>query len=637
MDSTHKPDAFETGGTTRADDDPLPTTAPRRSALGQLKALARFLAPYRKVILAALVALVVAAIATLGIGMAIRRIVDMGFSAANAGFIDSYFAALMGVALLLAAATFGRFYSVSWLGERVVADLRRAVYGHLLDLSPAFFENTSASELTSRLTTDTTLIQNIVGSSASVALRNLLLLVGGTVLLAVSSPRLTILVVVVVPLVVLPIIFFGRRVRHLSRATQDRIADVSAQAGETLGAIQIVQAYTQEDAERATFAETVESAFTTAVRRIRARAWLTALVILMVFGAVDLVLWSGAKDVIAGDMSGGELAAFVFYAILVAGAVGALSEVYGDLQRAAGAVGRIMELLALEPDIHTSVDPVPLPVPPQGAVAFEGVHFRYPSRPDTSALEDFSLHIAPGETIALVGPSGAGKTTVLQLLLRFYDPFLGTVAVDGVDISRVRPADVRARMALVPQETVIFAASAFDNIRYGRPDASEDEVHAAAEAAAAMEFLNLLPHGLHTHLGEHGVRLSGGQRQRIAIARAILRDPPILLLDEATSALDSESERLVQMALTGLMRNRTTLVIAHRLATVKQADRIVVMNEGRIEAIGTHGSLSADDGLYARLAALQFGPGTAPRDVAASDSSATDLAAGRPSDQPQTS
>jgi len=588
------------------DGEPQPASR-RKSPFGQLKGLARFLAPYRKVIAVALFALIVAALATLGIGLAIRRIVDMGFSAENAGFIDIYFAALMGVALLLAAATFGRFYSVSWLGERIVADIRRDVYGHLLDLSPAFFENTSASELTSRLTTDTTLIQNIVGSSASVALRNLLLLIGGTILLVISSPQLTALVAGVVPVVVLPIIFFGRRVRRLSRATQDRIADVSARAGETLGAVQIVQAYTQEDTERAAFAETVESAFATSVHRIRARAWLTALVILLVFGAVDLVLWSGAKDVIAGDMSGGELAAFVFYAILVAGAVGALSEVYGDLQRAAGAVGRIMELLALEPDIRIPAEPVPLPLPPQGAVTFEGVHFRYPSRPDRSALEDFSIDVAPGETVALVGPSGAGKTTVFQLLLRFYDPYLGTITVDGVDISRAWPADVRARMALVPQETVIFAASAFDNIRYGRPDASEDEVRAAAEAAAATEFLDLLPDGLHTHLGERGVRLSGGQRQRIAIARAILRDPPILLLDEATSALDAESERLVQAALARLMENRTTLVIAHRLATVKQADRIVVMNEGRIEAVGTHDALSHRDGLYARLAALQFG------------------------------
>ncbi|MFQ5533603.1 MAG: ABC transporter transmembrane domain-containing protein [Sphingomonadales bacterium] len=590
--------------------------------LGRLGDLARYLRPYRLVVAGALAALVLAASATLGIGLALRRIVDMGFSPENAAFIDVYFAALLLVATALAVATFGRFYLVSWLGERVVADIRNAIYKHVIGLSPAFFEITKTGEITSRLTADTTLIQTIVGSSASIALRNFLLLLGGTVLLTISSPKLTAVVLGVVPLVVLPIVFFGRKVRQLSRNSQDRVADLSARAGETLAAVQTVQAFSQETLETRTFGRAVAEAFTTAIRRTRARAWLTAIVIFMVFGAVDLVLWIGAKDVVVGKMSGGELAAFVFYAIIVAGAFGALSEVYGDLQRAAGAMGRILELLETRPEIQAPDNPIPLPEPARGAVTFENVAFSYPTRPGEATLTGFSLHAEPGETIALVGPSGAGKSTVLQLLLRFYDPRDGRITIDGVEIEKAEPIEVRRRLGLVPQDTVIFAASAMDNIRYGRPDASDQEVVAAAEAADAAEFLSRLPDGFQTFLGERGVLLSGGQRQRIAIARAILRNPPILLLDEATSALDAESERQVQSALERLMENRTTLVIAHRLATVVEADRIIVLDGGRVVATGRHEELIRQGGLYARLAELQFGrnnarPEREPRPVRA--------------------
>lgn len=578
-----------------------------KSEVGKLRMLLPYLAPYRGTVIGALVALVFAATAMLGIGQAIRRLVDIGFSAEMSDVVNLYFLALFGVAALLAVATFARFYLVSWLGERLVADLRKAVYAHVISLSPEFFESTRTGEVTSRLTTDTTLIQSVVGSSASIALRNLLLLIGGLTLLVITSPKLTAWVVVGVPLVITPVIFFGRKVRRLSRDSQDRLADASAVAGEKINAIQTVQSFSQEENERATFGGAVERAFTTAEKRIRARGWLTAIVILVVFGAIDFVLWKGATGVIRGTITAGELAAFVFYAIVVAGAVGALSEVWGELQRAAGATERLMELLHTRPTVAVLETPRPLPTPARGEVAFEGVTFHYPSRPDGAALEGFDLNIGQGETVALVGPSGAGKSTVFQLLMRFYDPGTGRILVDGVDISAVDPVKLRERIALVPQDTVIFGATALDNIRYGRPDADEDAVWAAARAAAAEDFIRALPEGGETYLGERGARLSGGQRQRVAIARALLKDAPLLLLDEATSALDAESEVLVQQALERLMENRTTLVIAHRLATVLKADRIVVMEDGRIVDIGTHEDLIAKGGLYARLAELQFG------------------------------
>jgi ATP-binding cassette subfamily B protein len=593
-------------------DNPASAAAAPRG-LGALRFLLPFLRQYNWVALGALVALVVAAGAMLAVGQAIRRIIDHGFSAENSMFIDLYFLAFLGIAAALAAATFARFYLVSWLGERVVADIRTRLYSHLLEMPPAFFETTKTGEVVSRLTTDTTLIQTVVGSSASIALRNLLMLIGGVAFLVITSPTLAAYVLLGVPLVVAPIVFFGRRVRKLSRASQDRIADVGATATEKLNAIPTIQAFTQEDAERRAFASVSENAFRAAVRRINARAWLTAAVILLVFAAIDFVLWRGAKGVLSGVISGGELAAFVFYAIVVAGAVGALSEVWGDLQRAAGACGRITELLAIVPQVASARTTQALPQPARGDIVFDHVTFRYPSRPDVAALHDFSLHVSPGETVALVGPSGAGKSTVFQLLMRFYDIDNGEIRLDGVSLPKANLQDLRRCMALVPQDTVIFGASALDNIRYGRPDASDAEVWAAAEAAAAADFIRALPQGGDTFLGERGTRLSGGQRQRIAIARALLRNAPILLLDEATSALDAESEHLVQAALERLMRDRTTLVIAHRLATVLKADRIVVMDAGRVVASGKHADLMRQGGLYARLAERQFNDG---RDLA---------------------
>ena len=579
---------------------------PSTRSLRPLKLLIGYLAPYRLQIAGALVALTVAAATVLAMGIGLRHLIDDAFHSATPGALDDALLILFAVVVVLAMATFGRFFLVSWIGERVVADLRKAVYDRVLGLGPAFFEVTRTGEILSRLTTDTTLIQTVVGSSASSALRNMLLLAGGTVMLIVTSPRLTGFVLLVVPLVVAPILIFGRRVRKLSRQSQDRVADVGDYVEESLNAIRTVQAFNHEPIDRERFAERVESAFSVSVRRIRARAFLTAVVIMLTFGSVGVILWLGGRAVIADEITAGELSAFVFYAVVVAGAVGAVSEVVGDLQRAAGATERLMDLLASRSTVRIPERPLALPEPLAGAVAFENVTFHYPSMPDRSALTGLTFSVAPGEKVAIVGPSGAGKSTVFQLLLRFYDIESGHIRVDGLDIRDVHPAALRARIGMVPQDPVLFSTSAMENIRYGRPEATDAEVRAAAEAAAAVEFIDRLPNGFDTFLGQRGVRLSGGQRQRIAIARAVLRDPSILLLDEATSALDAESEQMVQAALDRLSTGRTTIVVAHRLATVLKADRIIVLDQGRVVGTGTHESLLAEGGLYARLAALQF-------------------------------
>jgi ATP-binding cassette subfamily B protein len=553
----------------------------------------------------ALVALLIAAAAMLVLPMALRNVIDQGFTAANAAAIDRYF-----LLLLLAAAVFAsfaslRFYLVGWIGERVVSDIRSAVYERVIRMDPAFFEVTKTGEVLSRLTTDTTLIQSLSGAGLSILLRSTVSFIGSLVLLLISSLKLALIIFALIPTVLAPMLIFGRRVRRLSRDSQDRVADTSGLAGETLNAIQTVQAFTLEELQLSRYDSAVEDSFRTGIRRMRVRAWMIAFAVMCVFSAVTLVLWLGARAVLDGSMTGGELAQFLSYAIFMATAVGALSEMWGEIQRAAGAMERTVELLESRPSIVTPANPVPM-APAHGAIRFEHLTFNYPSRPLTRALDDFDLEVVPGETVAFVGPSGAGKSTVFQLLLRFYDPGSGRILIDGVDIALADPGAVRARIGLVPQETIIFGTSARENIRYGRPTASDDEIEAAARAAAADEFIRKLPDGYDTFLGEKGARLSGGQKQRIAIARAILKNPPILLLDEATSSLDSESERLVQDALEQLMRGRTTLVIAHRLATAINSDRIVVIERGRIVGVGRHEQLLRDSALYARLAALQF-------------------------------
>ena len=584
----------------------------RTSTLATLAGLLPFMAPYQRRFMLAGIALLVAAGATLAIPVAFRQLIDLGFVSGAVGegarHINLYFIALFGVACVLAVATAARFYLVSWLGERVTADLRSAVYAHVVTQSPQFFETTRSGEVLSRLTTDTTLIQSVVGTSISMALRNALLFLGGMAMLFITSVKLSSIILVTLVAVVVPIVLFGRRVRKLSRDSQDRIADASALAGEMLNAVSTVQAYTHETLEARRFGASVESAFDTALRRIRARSLLTLVAILLVFGAIVFVLWLGAHAVIEGTMSAGQLGQFILYATIVAGSIAALSEVLGEAQRAAGATERLLELLAEQ-------SPISSPVPPAlpgarsaggAALTVREVSFHYPSRPQTASIAQLSVEIAPGETVAIVGPSGAGKTTLFQLLLRFYDPQQGSVLLDGVDIRELDLHVLRDAIGIVPQDTVVFSADAMENIRYGRADASDDEVIAAAKMAAAHEFIERMPEGYRTFLGERGVRLSGGQRQRIAIARALLKNPPLLLLDEATSALDAESERLVQGALETAMQNRTTLVIAHRLATVQRADRILVMEHGRVVETGTHAQLVAQGGLYAGLAALQF-------------------------------
>ncbi|MFO1309803.1 MAG: ABC transporter transmembrane domain-containing protein [Burkholderiales bacterium] len=579
---------------------------PPATALRIVARVGRFVRPYGWRVAVAATALVVAAGSVLVLGQGVRVVIDGGFLANDAAALDRTLAWSLVVIVVMAVATYTRFYFVSWLGERVTADLRRAVFDHLLSMPPGWFEMARTGEVIARITSDATMLDTVIGTSASLATRNLLLLVGGLVMLALTSLKLTLLVLVGVPLTVAPIVLFGRRVRKLARASQDRIGEVGAYVDEALHEIRTMQAYVHEPVDRRAFGDRVEAAFAAAQARFGQRAGLVATVILLVFGAIGVILWVGGHDVLAGRMTAGQLSAFVFYAILVASAVAAISEVIGDLQRAAGATERLFELIEAKPEIAAPAHPVAMPSPPRGEVAIDAVTFHYPSRPDTAALDAFSLAVRPGERVALVGPSGAGKTTVFQLLLRFYDPQAGAVRIDGVDVRDADPADVRRRIAVVPQDPVIFAASVLDNVRYGRPGASESEVRAACEAAYATEFVERLPQGYASFLGERGVRLSGGQRQRLAIARAVLADRPILLLDEATSALDAESERMVQLALERLMANRTTIIIAHRLATVRHADRIVVMDRGRAVASGTHDALVRDNPLYARLAELQF-------------------------------
>ena len=580
---------------------------PRARSLKPLRMVAEALSNYPTQMALAAIALLITAAATLAIPAGFKMIIDRGFSAGgDAADIGRWFRYLLMIVVVLAAGTAMRFYYVSWLGERVVADIRRRVHENLLRLAPAFYEENSPKEISSRMTSDTALIEQVVGTTVSVALRNTLMAIGGTAYLFFLAPQLTLGLLLVIPAIIIPITIFGKRLRAISRTSQDRVADVGAMVTEVLSSMKIVQAFNQEGRETTRFADKVEQTFDVAKRRILIRAAMTSIIIMLVFGSITALMWRGAIGVAEGTISGGTIAAFVLTGGLVAGAFGALTEVYGDLLRGAGAASRLSELLEEQPTIAIPSRPETLPTPARGSLSFRNVTFRYPTRPDTAALQDFTLEIEAGETVAIVGPSGAGKSTIFQLAERFYDPQAGTVRLDGVPLTSVDPAAIRSRMALVPQDGVLFSANARDNLRYGNWQASDAEIWEAAKAANAEDFLKALPEGLDTFLGESGTRLSGGQQQRMAIARAILRDAPILLLDEATSALDAQSERLVQDALERLMIGRTTLVIAHRLATVRAADRIIVMEDGRIVEQGSHNTLTKAGGLYAELAALQF-------------------------------
>lgn len=588
--------------------EPSPTGQEKRSRLKlrPLMALAPYVARYRGQAFAALIALIVASAATLAVPLAVRRMIDFGFSPEGVALINSYFAVMIAVVAVLAGASAMRYYLVITLGERIVADLRRDVFNHLTSLSPSFFDTAHSGELVSRLTADTTQIKSAVGASVSIALRNLVLFVGASAMMVVTSPKLSGFVLAVIPVIVLPLVAFGRRVRKLSRGAQDTLADASSYASELIGAIRTLQAFTNERLAETRFGGEVERAYQAARNSTRARAYLTAIVIFLIFASVVAILWIGSHDVLTHQISAGRLGQFVLYAAFAAGALGELSQVWGEISQASGASERLFEILRIKPDIAPPANPRALPVPPRGDVTFDNVRFAYPTRPEHLAADGVSFSVRAGEKVAVVGPSGAGKSTLFHLLLRFYDPVSGSISLDGVPIREADPREVRARIALVPQDSVVFAASARENIRFGRPDATDAEVERAADLAHATEFIARLPQGFDTQLGERGVTLSGGQRQRVAIARAILRNAPLLLLDEATSSLDAESETLVQTALEDLMSHRTTLVIAHRLATVLSCDRILVMENGRIVEQGTHTALVAANGLYARLARLQF-------------------------------
>lgn len=572
-----------------------------------LRSMIGFLMPYRWRVLGALIALIFTASVTLSMGQGLRLLIDQGFGEAAATGLDEAIGIFMAMVVLLAIGTFARFYLVSWIGERVSADLRRAVYSNVIELHPGFFETNLSGEIQSRITTDTTLLQTVIGSSVSMALRNVLIFIGGIVLLFITNPKLTGIVLLSVPLVIMPIIFFGRHVRTLSRTSQDKVAVFGGFVGESLKNIKIVQAFNHQQRDRETFTDQVEVAFEIAVKRITYRAWLTAIVITLVFAAMGYMVWVGGHDVIAGRISAGELAAFIFYAMMVALSVGVISEVYSDLQRAAGAAERLLELMTAENLIQAPALPQTLPARVIGNVEFDDISFFYPSRPDSAAIDHFSLKLPAGSSLALVGSSGAGKSTIVDLLLRFYDVQKGQIRLDGVDICELAPQELRRHIAIVPQQPTLFSGTIIENIRFGRPDASDDDVRAAAGAAYADEFIQKLPHGYDSFVGESGVRLSGGQRQRIAIARAVLKNPSILLLDEATSALDAESEYKVQQALEHLMKDRTSIVVAHRLATVVNVDKIAVLDHGQLVDTGSHQQLLASSSLYARWASLQFG------------------------------